>query len=1482
MFKSQKVHGNKRMEKDKNYPSIPDGYYLHGQNIRHVTQDGSTGDNVHNIKGTLYSFDIESVAVQNKSVEISFDFSSSTYDPHFKVYRNGFQILDITFTIVAGNSAATQAAATAAISAELTAQSETATYSYSTNGTVLTILFTLTTHTGENYSIKEVVGSQPLTFVTTVEAIDSSMTGSNVIIGSYDLFGDLFIFSTPCKKMPETLDINTASSVGSEIEMETFDDHLLTTGEVVLISGVTSALGPVNGVWTVTVTGAKTFVLNGSTLVGFTVTGSKVTKNINGYGSIGVATKDNNTNNWTYTKLVSSRVLNFRTQKQIDCHLERDQSRTGIYFTDDFNTVRVLYYRGPYIFDGMITDVNPLGFYNYDTIDDESRLILPATDIRFTFKDQLQDNGSVPSGNWRYFVQLDTESGTSTEFLYLSNPVNVYSTIYPGALVTSNLSSTLDVYGDKSGTTTTKVNEFSVTDIPSGTFKYIKLIGIHYVGEAVKAFVIRKDLITGSEMTLQHTGFETETTELDAGEVNKILFYIKTALNIASVDRRLVLSNITTETDIDLTDWAHEIRHSLRKADLNNPDDYDLAYSNPNNVFSKVGYMIYETYRFGIRARRKDSKTWTSPFHIDDIRFDTSATSPSGRRDVGLTDYDLATYSAPAAYPKSVYVEFDNLQWDYALQDGRLFRDVFDRVEFVRVECIPEVLGHGLAVKAVSSEALIPVAVGNDWHLSGDDVGSGFRIAPNPFAFGLATDLNSQFTTPLTAAPNPTPMTEVTGTGLVEEKKYGVFYCPDLIFSNKSIEHQVGDELLVLGGGGSVIYERNTGAADFLSSMIGRIYHDSGANSLTSYPVDDSKSFEEGQAGVINSQAFFMGNEDKYTALVFGLTHTIYHVFERGLVYHTTTDVVHGGANTDYGVEIALYYRPKGSYVADFDLSKYGKISNSQYITTGTTVDVDDAVSTLDDVNVFGGDVFTQETILKFRRPSVNHPDNFMPVSHNVDTYGWNQSVTFISQNRMNSQMRNSLIDTDNKWVAERGDMNDSSFTRSVKNDLSYDQGYNIQNNIQNFLGFNQNDEQISDLPTRIYYSDEKPQDSKVDNYRIILPLSFKDLQLSDGEIVHHSNVNGELCTWQPRRFQRQYFNQRGELSVSDFSKIIVGSGAVMSREGQTISVIGSSHKWSVLKGLSDGGNDVVAWWNQELRKMIRFGYDGTKTISEIEGMQSFFANNTRWVAERFTPADGQGIHGVFDIRNKEFLWTFLGWKEIADWIEPAAPEFGYSIGDVVAYSSVNYEGTPSFYVSLINENMAIPLDADSWTLISINDTDYYNQFTVVFSEKDNGFTSVYRPRPRIYLKYRDHFLSPDPATEHNVYENNVGPYCTWYNGLTEDGYIDLIFAQDENLIKAFMALIVNSLITPFKIGVFTKNHETVMLASDVETFFDEFQVAIKNDILTSSDGLTNDEDTSKPYGQWVKIRFYFEAGQEQILQNLVLKYLPMNRNYTT
>ena len=1238
--------GGLQMDNDPNY--VRDGDYVSARNVRGLTDNTESTGSVVPIKGTVSAFDIPATTTaQNKKYRV-FHNDINTTSRTLTLYRTDGSSF-IVFTYLDGaNLAATAAAFAAEVATEIAAATPVQTATLTLGSGNAYTDFELTTITGYEYTLVS-TGANEVTIQCIREAWDPSLFDGTTahVIGSYDLLGDLFVVSTPNTELSSTATYTaTAATSAGLIRITTSAPHLLTSGYSYRIMTNVGTV-PTIGTWIIINVTATEFTLANSVFTG-TSASTSITIMSNGVSitEVGVGVFNNNTETWTYTTLLKTKEIYSSTKKQVDMQGEENNIRKSIYWTDDYGLPRAFYYEGDYIANGAITAINSDGLYAYDLIAEETNLFVFDSGSNLTITGQAQAGGAVTSGNWRYTFRFLTASLATTDVAELTNPISVFAA--------STAATSAHIYGDVADTVTGKINELQLTGIVPGLFKYVELIGINYVDNAIVGYVLSRTELDGisDTLVLRHTGNESDITDFDLSllSVNSIKY--NTAKNMRIIDSRMVLSNLTSRAVEDLSEWAATIEHELLSSsivgvrELANGTFRLGEYLIPTNVTEKVGYMDNEVYRIGIRGRFRDTGEISQVFWIDDIRIDTSATnitSPN-RRVAGLSNFDLTSADGLDVYVR--YISLSNIDLDY-LVDGLPVRDIFSELMIERAECVPEVLACGGAALTIYDAAY------------GD--ATGLITGAGEYVY-ISGDIDSSSTT--------TPVFPGAAPG--DSRKVVKLYCPDIYCLGNTISYVAGDIVYNYGNPTAMSPNpaniwRSSVPADYFSSTIE--YNGNLDNTPTTHTVNSTLYIDSFEGPTTFGGLTYDYSQQVYNTITAAPTGTLTWANRSGLLIESNTDLLNGGPGTDYGFYYIQYYR-EIDYV-DEDDNKYGVRGSTIYVPTGTVYEIDSSSpSSLSGLLVFGGDTFTSKFYVKHRAAT-------------AADIGGAGGLGFYAQTRVNHQMIDRSADVPVGswgfpaidiilWLEEASTLVDSP---------AYNVGYTINDSAQVFAAFDENATNSSDFPNRIIWSDIKVQNSAVDGYRNYLPLNFKDLDLSFGEITHHDNVNGELVTWQIRKLQRQYFNTRGELDSTGLG-IIIGDGSVLSRDGQTMSSIGTKHKWSVIKGKSAQGNDTMYWINTELKKAMRLGYDGTVAISDIKGVRSFFANNLTWVEDFDTPADGLGICGFWDDRYSEAGWTVRGERdEIGAWDVGTT----YAAGDVVAYTPFEYESfyyTEEFYVA--------------------------------------------------------------------------------------------------------------------------------------------------------------------------------------------------------
>lgn len=1518
VFRSRKG----KMNRDVDPRYLANGDFLDALNNRSTTTDGgSTGDR-ENVLGNELAFTLPFVNTSYQIYRIYLNSADNALRT-LKIYDvNSNLIATITWTPTIGDLNATYTSATGSITTALFGLGYHAvmgTLSGSGDSGYFTIFIDVAAGVAVNQQYNYIIsgGSEPQPLEVQESILES---GQLRCIGSYDLEGDLYVWSTIQSKMPLPITITNVLSASGVIEITIADTTILTDLGLVEIRGVIGV--PANGIWALQITSSTTFNLVASTFSGSYVSGGIATINTVGVGEVGLARKNENDQTWSYYTLIRSNRFNFRTKKQIKTYCEKDAIKKSLYWTDDYNVPRVLYDRTVVYQDNCLLNfVDAVNSYSYDTLATESTLLLNNTDLVFKFTGQTQTGGNILSGNWRYAVRLVTESNTFTDWTLLSNPVP--------ATIDSEQGSGWEFYGRNSGNHTPKINNFQVTGNVLGIFKYIELAAINYLNVGYSGLIVRRDVIPSNDFSIQHNGNETGT-DLDTGTLAGFKQTYTKAKNIDSLAGSLILSNLETAPQVDLSDYFANIEYYLGKKEISQSTGSALngsltvgEYQLSDNVYEFSGYMLNERYRFGFMVEWKDGGM-SSVYYGNDIVFDLNTASHKNFLS-SFTDYNIckAVYSSGTpvtAKSLSPFVRFAINPND--IVNGYRLKDLVKKVYVMRCPVDkPQVLACGIAIPAISN------------HVGGNSVNigwghpsfsSGQNVQYGEFPFVAGYKMGEIIIPPPDIADNYAyPDNGGTSTqNFVKRNHYGSFYFLDYLYGNIGIQRLAGDKILNFGQ--PTVDFSTFKDGDYSDYLLEAYDAPLEFTTFTSLDITEGKIVYKGDEATINSITY--SKRLWYEAA----GSTAFDAANGFIMYFASGTLDPITSNSDaQPIYYCQYYRQ----IPNVD-DQYGHKIDSVYMWTGAFLDCDTFNPSTDVLDVFGGDTVSQKCWFKNR-----YPTNLATVKT-----GFGQGIGFYCQNRINFQMRtypqatfpslptNTAIE---RWL--------DSATEDV---LSNNKGYNISvtglNVLQSLPAYNPDPEASNtDFPTRIAYSANKIPGTAQDNYRVFLPENFKDLDFKNGEIMHHAIANGELITWQVLNIMRQYFDPTGMLKTSDGSEIVLGDAAKLQRRGTTITTYGTKNGFSIARGKTQGGNDVFYWMdttNKGVFRLILNG-DGTVNLGLVHGMDSFFAENMRFVDGIDTPADGVGICSTWNERNKEAIFTVRGYKQgipvydnnpsldntyivyfnnltgtfvngenvtgnlgadgtishvginfiavssltqlfvvtevitggtsgaTADTLGTAN---SYSKDVVVSYSSTDYEGFPDFYISLIDFNGQNVTNAHYWRKISHSDPLYYNQYTIAFNEVTNGFDTFYSFKPKIYLPYKNTYLSPKPiSNEGETYEHGRGKYNTWYVTQVVDGFFTFVVNALPDSIKRFLATRFRTLVVPKRVDIISsEGQHTYMVDSDYVLREGNYDAAVENDIVTSSNGNNPKEQTSKIVGDYCTVKVTFEA---QVLQKFFM-----------
>lgn len=1278
------------------------------------------------------------------------------------------------------------------------------------------------------------------------EALDLTCAGTLICHGKRDYNGNTFQTHTTQDKLPEILNISTLESSNQGIILQVLN-HGLTTNEIITIANVTTVAN-LNGNWTVTVINNNEFLLNGTptpppsppfALVGVII------KNPYGYGQVGVLSYIPDSDSYEYIRLIGSKQFNFNTQKQTEFPISFANGRISINITDNYNRPYTIYNKGAFFQDSAVKIFNPTnGVYSYANLKEQIFTQVNFNNYTISFTRQLEVGGSLLSGNKRYAVNFITEGGTTSELSQLTNMVSVYLSNYAN-------SPTVQI----SGTTvqTGKINVINVTGIRPSVFKYIQLICFEYLSDnntqsAVNSYIVRKELLLPDQTSieLQHTGNEL-TRFFDSELANQVQ---PDFLRVGSADliaNRMVYGNITTSQVIDFSEWAKTFNYSIIKKPIFGSFGAQTFYEfyDVNNINTATSFCPFEWERFYIVLELLNGRL-TQGFFTADVRFVTQddytaneeyqfldTNGSAARRDFLLDDFtDYSLMTADNFYLQ-LGIRFSNINWDYLI-DGIPVRNLVKRIRVHKCQTVKEVLANG-------SIHLSEVA----------------EISNGQFPNQATNTFTDRFYKTENQLRNFVDLTST--------RSRGSFFSPDLWLGETDYKFLQGDKII------------NYGAQRYIQSLtdtdknLWSLFSSDGMPTTADLiNIIDAKFLEAGSqttligtpATVYIKRAFtdtstFVGG-NKASSVIFRTQETLLQKTNQVInnANGTTTPV-----NTGIAYQAALFRKI---------VNKFGDINQQNIIE-----DLNGVISVNETKgDVFGGNCFIQQMQFKQSITVTNIPD-----ASNTFKFG-GRGYNLISCNYANANLRLAITSSTEQVFP----VTVTSYTNWLKSDYFDQQGYSsqysIQNNVQSRAVFDANLEANSNLITRKYYSQINLINSISDQNRIFMPLDFADNMNTYGEISLVANINDELFTFQQNSTTREFFNSEGRLATVEDGTVAIGDGSVLSRRGLRLSAFGTNHRWTFVKGLSDSGKEVAYWFNIDFHAIMRFGQDGTVNLSERGMMKTFLRQNTRFVRNKFTPAHDQGAHAIWDDRGKNYILTVRAWKDSTNY---SANSVKYKSGETVLLGQL--WGVPIMYECVLNHvssNDNSPTSAGGltyWVKREFTDNNYYNLFTLVYNEKKNAFSHYYTFFPKIYINNLDRYLSYDPITanQNKLYlhrEDSVNPLV--FYDVEHEGFTDYVINIENTLVKKYSAIAYSSVLKPYK-----TEFETLFISNNGQQ--NRFSGLVRSDFNMRENNafspIKQNSDTAPMVGQWLLIRTFFKAREQQKISDTITSLRFTQRN---
>jgi len=1077
---------------------------------------------------------------------------------------------------------------------------------------------------------------------------------------------------------------------------------------------------------------------------------------------------------------------------------------------------------------------------NYDYIAQETNQVIVPDVMKITDANVI-GGGRVMSGNKRYIVRGVTTGLEEYGWSRLSSVVNVYSE-FPSPTVV----------GDVTSVETGKSVTLNVSGIDTSLFKYIDLAVINYNSGLPSGEILKRIDVSAREIKVTHLGTEA-VSPLDLDQITDTSLFIASAQTNAVSDNGILLGNVEFATPSNFQPFCLAIKHYVRRAVLpetpstikSNGTAFALTYGeyqNPRNVFYAGSGMLNELYRVGLRIT--ETSGVVSTWWVDDMVIDANTANItagkiwngmvlSDRRLGAIANYDLTDANFNPYYFYLTLVP----DWTI-LVNGKPARESIKTIEVVMAQVtIRSVVACGMAIPSTS------------FYADGVALAAGFRRPPYLYNNKIEAQL---------------------------DRNIAQLYFPDALLGQTEIQYAPGDQLWVYGRQTPVLdgvtgtYRYQLYSGDLSTGGITGISQKINISHLQ--PVNK---FQQ----VVLSNVFYQNASGAS-----GATPTAWaHENAIGVKFSGGATINHNGAVSDttplYYVQ---YYKPF-AYNSPDDC-KYGTVYNTIYYPIGTTI-IDVTAST-GDIDVVLNDVFTQSF----------HFKEMYPIKQTgvYTTTGNGVGFTFYCQNVANTQMR--AYDADNtglrlypnsykmfapdiaasvwlsyKWVDD---------TTIIQDEFSYDPSYTYRTLLQPEIGQN------PELPVQakqenvILYSLNKARNSVADSYRFIPPANRHYLDSVYGGITDLFVRQSEVYALQPFNNQRLFYNERGQLQTNPDLLTVVGSGDPMNLDGRSITRYGCMHQNSVIKGLTDNGDDVYCYFDAVNLTFVRFGGDGINPVSFTKDYAFDTENKTKW-AIRHTKNYKFGITSVFDIARREYLTSVRGQKIVPDYT-PITYTVGQVVASTVAYVPNYYSLDKTLYKAKVSGALPPPsgtANDPNWTFVELSDTDYFSWTTFCYSEITKGLSSYYDFVPRSFIQHSTYFLTPMPLEngQNKIYSHEDGLFCRWWEDsgvyFQADPTVEVPFiGGDPVQDKKWIYIQTDSTVAPDRVDftLIDSTNKTHLTESEfTKRRVGKWTAPIKRDTTVSVDNPSglNSLSTSPMRSKVLKVLFNF--GDSQIVRAL-------------
>ena len=358
-----------------------------------------------------------------------------------------------------------------------------------------------------------------------------------------------------------------------------------------------------------------------------------------------------------------------------------------------------------------------------------------------------------------------------------------------------------------------------------------------------------------------------------------------------------------------------------------------------------------------------------------------------------------------------------------------------------------------------------------------------------------------------------------------------------------------------------------------------------------------------------------------------------------------------------------------------------------------------------DNFYTYNGDVFVN--LYDSCRWSKNLADTSAPVVRPVAPTAFSATFYFAVESSVNTDLRHA-------YYMNKNFSGGSGYETEFVEQYLYNAVYSAENDIRTYFPkpypFILNQE----WDNRFYCSNIKINGELVDSWGLFTSVNVWDVEGIYGPINAIDILKDKLYFYQQRAFGLMEVNPRAvvtDVNNTSNANLQLGTGLPLQRHDYISTEIGLQHQWGVTKS-----SYSLFWIDVANKKFYSFGGEGLKPESDIKGLFSYFVNNLRY---NILTTDKPVYYGAHN--------TLNGVRAVYDF----------------KYNQAIFTFTDGLY--------------DGYKLIQ-------NNFTVLFDERVNAFTSFVDYTPKIFFTDGYKIFSTDKTGLNNIYIHDEGNYGEFYN----------------------------------------------------------------------------------------------------------------------